>query len=160
MASNPMQRKSRNSFLIGMVVTLFITGVIIAILLLQLGKMKNAEKQEILQRVNVYTLKQDVKPSQVLTEDMFQIKSVNKDTVPADATSDEKVIKTWFLQTNEGEMIHTDAHGLYLKRTIEQNNGIIEGNNFVGYNSSGVGGIVGSNHSRTKRCCFNQKRSC
>ena len=40
MASNPMQRKSRNSFLLGIIVTLLITGVVIAFLLLQL-KQKN-----------------------------------------------------------------------------------------------------------------------
>ena len=40
MASNPMQRKSRNSFLLGMIITLLITGVIIAMLLFML-KQKN-----------------------------------------------------------------------------------------------------------------------
>ena len=126
MASNPMQRKSRNSFLIGMVVTLFITGVIIAILLLQLGKMKNAEEQALLQMVNIYTLKKDVKSSQVLTEDMFELKTVNRDTVPMNATSVPSVISTWFLQTKEGDKICTDAHGLYIDSDIEKNNGIIE----------------------------------
>ena len=32
MAVNPMQRKSRNSFLIGVIVTLLITGIIIVLL--------------------------------------------------------------------------------------------------------------------------------
>ena len=40
MAMNPMQRKSRNSFLLGMVLTLLITSVIIAFLFLQVTKLK------------------------------------------------------------------------------------------------------------------------
>ena len=42
MASNPMQRKARNSFLLGVIVTLLIAGVIIALLFMQL---KNNTKQ-------------------------------------------------------------------------------------------------------------------
>ena len=34
MASNPMQRKARNSFLLGMIITLLITGAIIVFLFL------------------------------------------------------------------------------------------------------------------------------
>ena len=36
MASNPMQRKARNSFLLGMLLMLVITGIIIAFLFLQI----------------------------------------------------------------------------------------------------------------------------
>ena len=35
MATNPMQRKARNSFLLGVVITLVIAGLIIAFLILQ-----------------------------------------------------------------------------------------------------------------------------
>ena len=36
MATNPMQRKARNSFLLGMLVMLLISGIVIALLLMQL----------------------------------------------------------------------------------------------------------------------------
>ena len=36
MATNPMQRKARNSFLLGMLITLVIAGAIIALLFIQL----------------------------------------------------------------------------------------------------------------------------
>ena len=36
MASNPMQRKARNSFLLGMLVMLLIAGAVIAFLIMQL----------------------------------------------------------------------------------------------------------------------------
>ena len=38
MASTPMQRKSRNSFLLGIIITLLITGIVIIFLFLQLKK--------------------------------------------------------------------------------------------------------------------------
>ena len=74
MASNPMQRKSRNSFLLGVIVTLLIAGVVIAFLLLQL-KQKNdeLEAQKAAKRM-VYTLSQNVKAGQILTENMFLLK--------------------------------------------------------------------------------------
>lgn len=126
MASNPMQRKSRNSFLFGMITSLLITGAVIIILILQLKEMKEQQKQEQAQLVNIYVLNQDVKSGQVLTEDMFVQKLVNRATVPSDATSLPSVIETWFLQTKDGKKINTDKYGLYLKEDIENNNGIIE----------------------------------
>ena len=41
MAVNPMQRKARNSFLLGMIATLLITGAIIVLLFLQLKKLND-----------------------------------------------------------------------------------------------------------------------
>ena len=61
MASNPMQRKSRNSFLLGVIITLLIAGVIIALLFLQLKQKTEELNAEINAKVKVYTLTQDVK---------------------------------------------------------------------------------------------------
>lgn len=115
MASNPMQRKSRISFLTGVIITLAISGVIIAILLLQLKKVKDEQKKEAEARVMVYTLTQDVKSGQVITEDMFKKKEVNRTTVPSNATATQSVIDSWYLQTKEGESVCTE-----LLRTKEQ----------------------------------------
>lgn len=128
MASNPMQRKSRNSFLLGMIITLLITGVVIVFLFLQLKKAKDEQKQEEAQKVNVYTLNMNVKSGQVLTEDMFSKQRVNKSTIPSNATSVASVIESWFLQTKDGNKVNTDSEGLYLNRAdsiieIAQENG-------------------------------------
>lgn len=121
MASNPMQRKSRNSFLLGIIVTLLITGVIIAFLFLML-KNKNDELQKIEKsKVSVYTLNQNVKAGQVLTEDMFELKKVQRDLIPSSATATSEKIESWFLQTKSGEAIQTDEYGLYLKRNTDDN---------------------------------------
>ena len=114
MASNPMQRKTRNSFLLGMVITLLITGVIIALLFLQLKQKNDEIAAEKAARRLVYTLTTDVKAGQVLTSDMFMSKSIHQDSIPSDATSVPAVIDSWFLQTKEGEQVHTDKNGLYL----------------------------------------------
>ena len=70
MASNPMQRKARNSFLLGMIVTLLIAGVIIALLFMQLKQKSDDLQAEINSKRNVYVLNQDVKSGQIITEDM------------------------------------------------------------------------------------------
>ena len=61
MAVNPMQRKANNSFLLGILITLLITGVIIAILLLQLSKLNKQIKTETASRVYGYMVTSDVK---------------------------------------------------------------------------------------------------
>ena len=54
MATNPMQRKARNSFLLGMLLMLIIAGVIIAFLAMQLINKMKEENQEKLEMVSVY----------------------------------------------------------------------------------------------------------
>ena len=114
MASNPMQRKTRNSFLLGVIVTLLIASIAIGFLFVQL-KQKNEElNAEIHAKKNIYVLTQDVKSGQTLTEDMFATKAVNQNAIPSDATKSEVVIGSWFLQTKDGQSIYTDKGGLYI----------------------------------------------
>ena len=117
MVSNPMQRKSRNAFLLGIIVTLIIAGAIIALLLVQLKQKDDKIKAEQAAKINVYTLATDVKAGQIITQDMFTLQSVNKNTVPSNATATMSVIDTWYLQTKEGEPVYTDSYGLYLDRS-------------------------------------------
>ena len=117
MASNPMQRKSRNAFLLGVILTLLIAGVVVALLFLQLKQKTEDLNKELNAKVNVYTLNQNVKSGQVLTQDMFSMKNIHKDSVPSNATALPSVINTWFLQTKDGTMINTDSEGLYLNKS-------------------------------------------
>ena len=135
MASNPMQRKSRNSFLLGIIVTLLITGVIIAFLLLALKQKNDQIKAEQAAKTNVYVLTQNVKAAQTLTSDMFEMKSVNRNTIPNNATSLGSVIDSWFLQTKEGEKVCRDEYGLYLSRLGEKTYCIVEINRNEGMSS-------------------------
>ena len=107
MATNPMQRKARNSFLLGMLVMLIIAGLIIAFLVMQLMDKINKERTDAANMVNAYVLNQDVKSGQVITTDMLTLTPVNKTLVPSNATSDLSVIENYALQDKEGNQILT-----------------------------------------------------
>ena len=115
MATNPMQRKARNSFLLGMVITLLITGTIIGLLVYSLIQIKKKEAEELAASVKVCVLKQDVKSGQVLTEDMFTQQTLNKSLVPENATSNFTSLTDFSLVDKEGNLIYTDKDGLYMQ---------------------------------------------
>ena len=91
MASNPMQRKARNSFLLGMVVMLLISGAVIALLLLQLINKSSVEND----KLDVYVLNQDISSGQVITKDMLVKKTFYKNLIPSNALGEEEKIKNY-----------------------------------------------------------------
>ena len=107
MATNPMQRKARNSFLLGMLVMLIIAGVVIAFLVMQLMNRIQKERESLANSVNAYVLNQDVKSGQVITTDMLTLTTVDRTLVPSNATSDLSVIENYALQDKEGNQITT-----------------------------------------------------
>ena len=119
MATNPMQRKARNSFLLGMLVMLLIAGLIIAFLFIQLMNKTKKEQEELKASVNVYVLNQDVKSGQVITTDMLETQTVNRNLVPSNATSDITIIEDYALQDKEGNDVYTktenNQQGLYIR---------------------------------------------
>ena len=124
MTTNPMQRKARNSFLLGMFIMLLITGVIIAFLFIQLNKKIQAERELKNLSVKAYALTQDVNSGQIITPDMLQKIDVNKGIVPSNATSDISIIENYALQDKEGHNIITkvenNKHTLYIVIDREQ----------------------------------------
>ncbi len=108
MASNPMQRKARNSFLLGVIITLLIAGVIVALLFVQLKQKTEQLQAEANSKRNVYVLKEDVKSGQVITQDMFVMAQINQNAIPSNATATSSVIDTWYLQTKDGKALNTD----------------------------------------------------
>ena len=120
MASNPMQRKARNSFLLGMIVTLLIAGVIIALLFMQLKQKSDDLQAEINSKRNVYVLNQDVKSGQIITEDMLSTKQISQSAIPSNATATESVVNTWFVQTKDGKSFNTDAYNNIVNTTFSQ----------------------------------------
>ncbi len=85
MAMNPMQRKSNISFLLGMLITLIVTGAIIAFLVFQLMTMKEQEKKTQAATSTVYVLKQSVKSGGLITSDLLQSVKADKAVVPSNA---------------------------------------------------------------------------
>ena len=107
MATNPMQRKARNSFLLGMLVMLLVSGIIIAILFMQLMEKNKKERKQANESVKAFVLNQDVSSGQIITKDMLVLQTVNKTLVPSNATSDISVIENYSLQDKEGNEIGT-----------------------------------------------------
>ncbi|MBR6504359.1 MAG: SAF domain-containing protein [Clostridia bacterium] len=77
---NPMQRKARNSFLLGMLIMLIISAIIIGFLLMLLVKEKKQEQEEGIQKVCVLT--SDVSSGEIIDSTM-----VSTANVPASAAS-------------------------------------------------------------------------
>ncbi len=103
MATNPMQRKSRNSFLLGMLITLVITGLIIAFLAMQLLNIKKEQQKEVASSKKVYILSQDVKSGETVDISLLKSKTVSSDVVPSNAVSlsgDEDVVAKIDLKAN------------------------------------------------------------
>ena len=73
MASNPMQRQARNSFLLGMVLTLIIAAIIVALMFMQIKKLNEKIKADQAATKSVYVLSKDVKSGQVITSDLFTL---------------------------------------------------------------------------------------
>ena len=82
MATNPMQRKARNSFLLGMLIMLLITGIIIGILGFQLVKIKQKEKEEKASLVTVYVLSKNLRSGEEFTQSDLKTTQVTKTNAP------------------------------------------------------------------------------
>ena len=108
MATNPMQRKARNSFLLGMLLTLLITGLIIALLFLQLKNYRDKEATEQANSVKVWVLGQDVISGQVITTDMLTQQVVNKNLIPSNAIGDMSILSNYALSDKEGNEVITE----------------------------------------------------
>lgn len=112
MATNPMQRQARNSFLLGMVVTLVIAAIIVALLFMQIKKLSEKIKDDEAATKSVYVLTQDIKSGQIITSDLFSLKTVRAEGVPSNATSDiTTLLQNYSLCDKSGKDIYTDSEG-------------------------------------------------
>ena len=82
MATNPMQKKARNSFILGMLVTFLVMALVVGLLLVQLNKMKDEEKNRESQLVKTYVLTENVKSGNALDSSKLKQIIVDKSGVP------------------------------------------------------------------------------
>lgn len=87
MAMNPMQKKAQNSFLLGMLVTLLITGIIIGLLIVQLTKLTKQQKEKEANLKQVYVVSTDINSGDTITLDKLSFKTVDASLIPANALS-------------------------------------------------------------------------
>jgi len=84
MATNPMQKKARNSMLLGIVIGLLIGCVIIAFLFIQLTNLQKQIKYNQETARQVYVLKNDIKSGSNITQNDIELVSAIQDVVPTD----------------------------------------------------------------------------
>lgn len=118
MVSNPMQKKARNSFLLGVVITLIICliiGVLFYFLFISKNKQEKQKKEEERgEEVTAYVLNADVKSGQVITSDLLTQMVVYENMVPQNYI-DSLSISNMELQDKNGNMLYTNSEGkLYI----------------------------------------------
>ncbi|MBR3163642.1 MAG: SAF domain-containing protein [Clostridia bacterium] len=101
MATNPMQRRSRNSFLLGMLITTLVLGAIIAGLVFMMMQMQNTQQE--LQAATVYVLNKDVQSGgNITTGDLTAVK-VSRSVAPSNAASMTTITEAESKNNNEEE---------------------------------------------------------
>lgn len=82
MATNPMQKKARNSFLLGMLLMLLIAAVVIVLLFMFLKKDQKKQEEEEVSQTYVYRLKTSVKSGEEIDSTKVTSVLVNSEAVP------------------------------------------------------------------------------
>lgn len=105
MPKNPMQRKAQNSFLLGMFITLLITGAIIAFLVVQLTRVTNEQKEAEANRKQVYVLAQDISSGDTVTADLLQSQMVDGTTIPSNALTPAMLEEQSSVYDEDGNLV-------------------------------------------------------
>ncbi len=101
MAMNPMQKKARTSFLLGILLTLLICGLIIVFLIFQLMKVKQEEASVVYKQV--YVLSQDVQSGDYIGS-AYQRIEADSSMVPTNAITDLSYLnETTIAKVNMGK---------------------------------------------------------
>ena len=81
MAINPMQRKARNSFLLGMLLMLIIGLIVAGLLFMQILNMKKEQQQLASNSKTVYMLTRDIKSGEIITSADVKQKTIETNIV-------------------------------------------------------------------------------
>lgn len=85
MAVNPMQRKSRNSFLLGMLLAIVVMGIVVAILLMQVMNYKKTEETRTANLKKVYVVSSDIKSGETISSSNLKLTEVESSVAPSNA---------------------------------------------------------------------------
>ena len=85
MAKNPMQRKARNSFILGMFITLIITGSIIGLLVFKLININKENKEKEQGLKNAYVLVTDIKSGDSIKLENLKKVDIEANIIPSNA---------------------------------------------------------------------------
>ena len=85
MATNPMQKKARNSFILGMFITLVITGSIIGLLVFKLININKENKEKEQGLKNAYVLVTDIKSGDSIKLENLKKVDIETNIIPSNA---------------------------------------------------------------------------
>lgn len=110
MAMNPMQRKANNYLLIGVLVTLLITGTIIGFLFIQLNKLQTERKTETSAMKEVFVVSTDINSGDTVSLDKLKKQSVASSMIPSNALTVGDITENTIakIAVKKGSVITTD----------------------------------------------------
>lgn len=112
MSMNPMQRKSRNSFLLGMLITMVLAGGVIGFLIYRMNQIN--DDMTYAQSGSVYVLSQNVKSGQIITASMLKSTKVHPSMTPTNSQNVMSLFTNDYLVDQNNNRIYGDSEsGLY-----------------------------------------------
>ena len=96
MAMNPMQRRTRNSFLTGMLVTLIFMAVVVVLLLSRINQLNEDKERLISLQKKYYVTAQDIKSGDEITQD-----SIVEEVVQTSISKDENLTTSDFYEVDD-----------------------------------------------------------
>ena len=96
MAMNPMQRRTRNSFLTGMLVTLIVMAIVVVILLSRINQLNEDKERLISLQKKYYVTAQDIKSGDEITQD-----SIVEEVVQTSISKDENLTTSDFYEVDD-----------------------------------------------------------
>ncbi len=127
MVANPMQKRARNSFLLGMIITLVICAIIGGLVYFLLSNKEKEKEEEEGTLTYAYRLKSNVKSGEEITLDKVESVLVTEKAVPTGAFA----AKTKIVDSNGKETWHDSAFPSGYKSKLDLNAGTILADSFV-----------------------------
>lgn len=96
MAMNPMQRRARNSFLTGMLVTLVVMAVVVVLLLAKINQLNEDKEKLMAQQKKYYVAAEDIRSGDEVTQD-----SIKEEIVQTKVSKDENLSTADFFEVDD-----------------------------------------------------------
>ena len=125
--ANPMQKKSRRSFIIGVLVAVILMGIVVAFLLVQISKLKQEEAARLESQKKIYALNVNVKSGQLITQNMLKQIDIDQAVIPSNAVQN---VDQYYLEDQYGNTVQTvKENQVKLTKTIGLNEDEEQSNN-------------------------------
>lgn len=87
MATNPIQKKTRNSFMLGMLVMFILMGIVVAVLAYMIVTLKQAENDRLARQKNAYIVSESISSGNSVDSSMLKATKIDTSVVPTDAVN-------------------------------------------------------------------------